>query len=145
MTDVTIQLEAPFGAGRLTQRTVTLTTCAELDPYVAVSDENGVVYAEFHGRYTVSDDADEELCFCTPRGGRGRHHDDPDLRRLDVVGQLNAAPMIAGLRPLAGDEGRELNPPPSCVIATGAGDLTFTANTGDDVPRCASRSVRVTR
>ena len=142
MTDVTIQLVAPFGSdGQPTvdvaNRTVTITNDApELDPYEVVSDENGVLYAEVPmGAYTVSDDGDEEHLLLA----RLEVEEDDITTTLTYAAStwLNgtvASPLLAENYELwLADEGRETEPATQVdVIATGAGDLTFTANTGDD-------------
>ena len=141
MTDLTIQLEAPFGNdGQPTVdvvgRTVTLTNDApELEPYIVVSDENGVVYAEVPmGVYTVSDDADEDHLL---------------LARLEVTeedlsatmtyaastwlnGSVAAPLLLEDYEAWLNDIGRETEPTPGLeVVATGLDDLTFTSTTND--------------
>ena len=145
MTDVTIQLEAPFGSdGQPTvdvaDRTVTLTNNmpdSGLEPYVAVSDENGVLYAEVPmGSYTISDDADEEHLLLALL----------DVEEDDITTTLTyaASTWLNGSvdAPFGADNGydawleTEERPTEAAtqvdVVARGAGDLTFTANTGDD-------------
>ena len=145
MTDVTIQLASPFGNdGQPTvdvaNRTVTLTNNlpdSGLDPYVAVSDENGVLYAEVPmGSYTVSDEADEEHLLLALL--EVEEDDITTTMTYAVSTWLNGSVDV----PFGADEGYEAwlsqpDPPTELateveVIATGADDLTFTANTGDD-------------
>jgi asparagine N-glycosylation enzyme membrane subunit Stt3 len=139
MTDVTIQLEAPFGNdGQPTldvaNRTVTLTNDApELDPYVVVSDENGVVYAEVPiGMYTVSDDGDaDQLLLARLEVGVDDFTTTMTYAASTWLNGTVSAPMAGVDYDAWLESERETEAVTQLeVTATGADGLTFTAITG---------------
>ncbi|MCH1410811.1 MAG: glycosyltransferase family 39 protein [Candidatus Poseidoniaceae archaeon] len=141
MTDLTVQLEAPFGNdGQPTVdvvgRTVTFINDApELDPYVVVSDENGVVYVELPmGAYTVSDDADEDhLLLARIEVGEEDISTTMTYAASTWLNGTVASPLLLeNYEAWLNDTGRESEPVTQLeVVATGLDDLTFSATTND--------------